>query len=58
MSHTIRRFLIPIAALCLATLVAGCVVVPERHRAYGPCRLSCQARLFGVGTVKRSVMHA
>ena len=34
MSHTIRRF-IPIAALCLATLVAGCVVVPER-RAYGP----------------------
>ena len=28
MSRTLRRFM-PIAALCLATLLGGCVVVPE-----------------------------
>jgi hypothetical protein len=35
--HTLRRF-IPIAALCLATLLGGCVVVPEggyRHGWHG-----------------------
>jgi hypothetical protein len=30
MSRKLRRFM-PIAALCLATLVGGCVVVPEHH---------------------------
>jgi hypothetical protein len=30
MSRKFCRFM-PIAALCLATLVGGCVVVPEHH---------------------------
>ena len=34
MSRTLRRFM-PIAALCLATLVGGCVVVPEGPGYYG-----------------------
>jgi hypothetical protein len=29
MSRTIRHFM-PIAALCLATLLGGCVIFPER----------------------------
>src|ERR1700677_4282731 len=35
MSRGIRRFM-PIAALCLATLLGGCVIVPERHAYYAP----------------------
>jgi len=35
MSRTLRRFM-PVAALCLATLLGGCVVVPERHAYYAP----------------------
>jgi len=35
MSRTLRR-LMPIVALCLATLVGGCVVVPEHHGWYAP----------------------
>jgi hypothetical protein len=37
MSRTLRRFM-PVAALCLATLLGGCVVVPERHAYYAPGR--------------------
>jgi hypothetical protein len=35
MSRTLRRFM-PIAALCLATLLGGCVVVPEHPGYWGP----------------------
>ena len=34
MSHLLRR-VVPVAALCFATLLGGCVVVPER-RAHVP----------------------
>jgi hypothetical protein len=33
MSHTLRRI---VAVLCLATLLGGCVIVPERHGYWGP----------------------
>ncbi|MGA3004168.1 MAG: hypothetical protein ABSE20_20850 [Acetobacteraceae bacterium] len=33
MSRTLRRI---VAALCLATLLGGCVVVPARPGYYGP----------------------
>jgi hypothetical protein len=35
MSRGIRRFM-PILALCLATLLGGCIIVPERHGYYAP----------------------
>jgi hypothetical protein len=35
MSRTLRR-LMPVAALCLATLLGGCVVVPEHPGYWGP----------------------
>ncbi len=35
MSNTFRR-LIPVLALCLATVLGGCVIVPERHAYYVP----------------------
>jgi hypothetical protein len=35
MSRTFHRF-IPVAALCLATLLGGCVIVPERHAYHAP----------------------
>jgi hypothetical protein len=35
MSQTFRRF-IPIISLCLAALLGGCIVVPERHGYYAP----------------------
>jgi hypothetical protein len=34
MSRMLRR-LMPVAALCLATLLGGCVVVPYGHGWYG-----------------------
>lgn len=34
MSNTLRR-VVPIAMLCVAVVLAGCVVVPER-RVHGP----------------------
>lgn len=34
MSRFLRRVL-PVIALCMATLLGGCIVVPEHHHWYG-----------------------